>query len=259
LPGSEDIRTKEEILDLLDRGVAVETAAWKSATELAVPVLTATLTIIGSFLPLLLLSGAVGEFIRALPLAVAFALGSSYVVAMLLTPLLSRFFIRKGLHAPREDKAARKRRSPLDMMQRVYNATIVRAMQHKALTVVAGGAVFVCGLAILYFVPRQFFPLAARDQFVAGPQEEMVRVPQDDLRPEVLEIAGGERLHCATRADRHERRRLDDAMWRDEPTVAREPVAGDHLEPERCGHSGILRQLSHVFPQFRRVLQEPPL
>ena len=76
----------------------VKTAAWRSATELAIPVLTATLTIICSFLPFLMLSGTTGEFIRALPLTVAIALATSFLVAMLLTPLLCQFFIHKGLH-----------------------------------------------------------------------------------------------------------------------------------------------------------------
>jgi multidrug efflux pump subunit AcrB len=66
-----------------------EEAAWRSATELAIPVLTATLTIICSFLPFLMLSGATGEFIRALPLTVAIALSTSFLVAMVLTPLLA--------------------------------------------------------------------------------------------------------------------------------------------------------------------------
>jgi multidrug efflux pump subunit AcrB len=87
----------DNYVELLDRKVPVDEAAWRCATEMAVPVLTATLTIIGSFLPMLLLTGAVGEFIRALPIAVAVALGSSFVVAMLLTPLTARFFIRQGL------------------------------------------------------------------------------------------------------------------------------------------------------------------
>jgi multidrug efflux pump subunit AcrB len=83
----------DNYVELLDRRVPVREAAWRSATEMAAPVLTATLTIVASFLPLLMLSGAVGEFIRALPLAVAIALMSSFAVAMLLTPLLAGFFI----------------------------------------------------------------------------------------------------------------------------------------------------------------------
>jgi multidrug efflux pump subunit AcrB/outer membrane protein TolC len=156
----------DNYVDLLDRGVPAPEAAWRSATELFVPVLTATLTIIGSFLPLLLLSGAVGEFIRALPLAVAFALGCSFVVAMLLTPLLCRFFIRKGLHADRDSAAPKSRRSPLDFMQRIYNGTIVRAMRRKKLVLAGGAAAVLAGGAMLKLVPQQFFPLAERDQFV---------------------------------------------------------------------------------------------
>ena len=66
--------------------------------EVVVPVLTATVTIIFSFLPLLILTGSVGEFIMALPLTVAIALSVSFIVAVLLTPIFCRFFIKKGLH-----------------------------------------------------------------------------------------------------------------------------------------------------------------
>ena len=79
----------DNYIELLDQGVDREEAAWRSATELAIPVLTATLTIICSFLPFLMLSGATGEFIRALPLTVAIALATSFLVAMVLTPLLA--------------------------------------------------------------------------------------------------------------------------------------------------------------------------
>lgn len=67
----------DNYIDLLDHGVSREEAAWRSASELAIPVLTATLTIVCSFLLLLMLSGATGEFIRALPLTVAVALATS--------------------------------------------------------------------------------------------------------------------------------------------------------------------------------------
>ena len=77
---------------------------------MAVPVLAATLTIIASFLPLTLLTGACGEFIRALPIAVAVALSVSFVVAMMLTPLINGFFIKKGLHDP--VRRRKRRRNP---------------------------------------------------------------------------------------------------------------------------------------------------
>src|SRR6266581_591178 len=80
---------------------------------MAVPVLAATLTIIASFLPLITLSGSPGEFIRGLPLAVTIGLACSFAVAMLLTPLLCRFFIKKGLH---DDEAAGRRKKFLQRL-----------------------------------------------------------------------------------------------------------------------------------------------
>ena len=106
----------DNYIELLDQGVSRPEAAWRSASELAIPVLTATLTIICSFLPFLILSGATGEFIRALPLTVAIALSTSFLVGMLLTPMLSQFFIKQGLHS-HEAAAEKKRRSPLEVMQ----------------------------------------------------------------------------------------------------------------------------------------------
>ncbi len=155
----------DNYIELLDEGVDREEAAWRSATELAIPVLTATLTIICSFLPFLTLSGTTGEFIRALPLTVAIALATSFVVAMLLTPLLCRFFIRKGLHSA-EAVGGKKRHSPLELMQSVYNRIIVVAMNWKALALAAGVCAVIGGVLVLQHIPQRFFPFAERDQFV---------------------------------------------------------------------------------------------
>jgi multidrug efflux pump subunit AcrB len=100
-----------------------------ACTKCWCPVLTATLTIIASFLPLLILTGSVGEFISALPVTVAVALSVSFVVAILLTPLLCRFFIRQGLHSHQTDEAegpkdhhARPAAERLQLVDRVLHA-----------------------------------------------------------------------------------------------------------------------------------------
>ena len=155
----------DNYIELLDHGVDRGEAAWRSATELAVPVLTATLTIICSFLPFLILSGTTGEFIRALPLTVAIALATSFIVAMLLTPLLSQFFIRKGLHQQGE-AAGKKRRGPLEIMQLIYNRVIVAAMKAKPVAVACGVLAVAMGVFVLNRTPTRFFPFAERDQFV---------------------------------------------------------------------------------------------
>ena len=155
----------DNYVELLDRKVPRAEAAWRSATEVVVPVFTATITIICSFLPLLILTGSTGEFIQALPLTVATALSVSFVVAVLLTPILCRFFVRKGLH-DKPQKQGKKHLSLLDRLQNSYAATIKFLMRRKIFALLlAVGALVGCGL-LFPQVPRQFFPSAERDQFV---------------------------------------------------------------------------------------------
>src|SRR2546426_9853011 len=155
----------DNYVELLDHNVPRAEAAWRSASDMSGPVLAATLTIIASFLPLVTLSGSPGEFILGLPISVAAGLACSFAVAMLLTPLLCRFFIKKGLHS--DEAAGRKKKFDiLDFMQTAYNRAIDFLMGRKWIAVGAGIAAFVSGGVLFTTVPQQFFPSAERNQFV---------------------------------------------------------------------------------------------
>lgn len=157
----------DNYVDCLDRGIPRADAAWQCVREVLVPVLTATLTIIASFLPLLILTGSVGEFIGALPVTVAVALSVSFLVAILVTPLLCRFFIRQGLHANQAGESpAPKKESALDRLQTAYNGLIAFFRRRKPLAVILGLAAVAGGVLMLKIVPQQFFPSAERNQFV---------------------------------------------------------------------------------------------
>jgi outer membrane protein TolC len=134
-----------------------------------VPVLTATVTIIASFLPLLILTGSVGEFIMALPITVAIALAVSFIVAVMLTPILCRTFIKKGLHdhdAAETQAHGKGKKSLLDRLQEKYGILINIFMNRKWLAFLLGGCAFGFGVLLFAFVPQQFFPSAERNQFV---------------------------------------------------------------------------------------------
>ncbi len=136
----------DNYIELLDHGVPIDEAAERSASEMAVPVFTATLAIIAAFLPLCFLTGTVGEFILALPVTVALSLSISYLVAMFLTPMMSKFFIRTGLTTHGQpDPGKAPKMSLLDYMQRGYNRIIGKAMQHKKGVLIATVLAFVGG------------------------------------------------------------------------------------------------------------------
>lgn len=155
----------DNYVELLDHKVPKDEAARRCATDVVVPVFTATMTIIAAFLPLLIISGSAGEFIMALPITVALALAVSFVVAVLLTPILCRFFITKGLH-DRETASSKKKYSLLDQLQATYKKAIRYFMARKSLAVSLGICAFAAGLLLFKLVPQQFFPTAERNQFV---------------------------------------------------------------------------------------------
>lgn len=70
-------------------------AMTQGAQELAIPVLTSTLTTVGVFFPMYLLPGNLGEYVRSLPLMVASTLMISYVVAMCVTPIMCTWLLRR--------------------------------------------------------------------------------------------------------------------------------------------------------------------
>lgn len=157
----------DNYVELLDEGIDRWTAAWRSATDLVIPVLAATVTIIASFMPMVILTGSVGEFIHALPITVAIALAASFIVAMILTPLLCYTFIKKGLHDHSgEETDKRKRITLLDRMQNGYNAALEWCVRHSALTIGVSLVTVVLSLFVYQGIKQKFFPAAERNQFV---------------------------------------------------------------------------------------------
>jgi outer membrane protein TolC len=108
-----------------------------------------------------------GEFIRALPITVALSLSISYLVAMFLTPMMSKAFIRTGLKSSEHgDSETPAKPSILDRMQRDYNRIIGKAMQHKKAVLVSTVIAFAGGVGLMMLVPQHLFPTAEREQFV---------------------------------------------------------------------------------------------
>jgi multidrug efflux pump subunit AcrB/outer membrane protein TolC len=155
----------DNYVELLDQGIDRKTAAWRSATDLVIPVLTATITIIAAFLPMVILTGSVGEFIYALPITVTISLISSFIVAMVLTPMLCYAFIKKGLH-DHTNPDKKKKFSVLDLLQTGYDKIIQWCIKYPKLVVLS--CIITMGAAVLLFsfINQKFFPAAERNQFI---------------------------------------------------------------------------------------------
>ena len=148
----------------LAAGVPRDVAAWLGPQKLSRAILYATITNCAAFMPLLVVSGGVGEFIWSLPVVVTASLVASRLVSMTFIPLLGFYILRgqKGLEAGVGDGSGGSR------FARIYNGFSEVCMEHKwaSLTVclVALGA----GLSLLPLIGTNLFPKDLHSAFTVN-------------------------------------------------------------------------------------------
>lgn len=153
----------DNYVEKLDHGISPHDAASQSVTDLFGSVFSATLIIIFSFAPMVLfMSGTAGDFVKSLPLTVAYALLISLLVSSLLVPLLSYTFIKQGIKG---EKNGGKKSSFLNRLQSFYDKLLDGSFKKKKLVVSIGVVSFLLGLLLLMITPQQSFPPFERNQF----------------------------------------------------------------------------------------------
>lgn len=149
-------------VEKLDQGMPLGEAAWRSSSELFIPVFTASLAIVSVFAPLsFYMKGVGGDFIRTLPITIIIALWVSMLVAQFLVPYLNFTFIKKGLKKEEE----KKKTTVLDLMQSIYEKSLKKALHRPLLTVTIGILSLLLGVLITTKIPQQLFPKVIRNQF----------------------------------------------------------------------------------------------
>lgn len=154
----------DNYIEKLDEGVDPWTSAWQSATQLLVPIFSATAAIIFAFVPLaFFLNGVAKEFIQSLPVAVAVSLFTSFLVAILLTPYMCYVFIKKGLKHKASEKPLK--RNALDVLQDKFNTGLEFSFRWPKATLIAGLVSIVLALFVATGLQQELFPTAERNQF----------------------------------------------------------------------------------------------
>ncbi|KZN64403.1 efflux RND transporter permease subunit [Pseudoalteromonas luteoviolacea] len=86
----------EKILQLIEQGKSKLIACKCAVKELYKPLATATVTTIAAFLPMLLATGSVADFIASIPILVILCISFSYLVALTLVPVLAKFTFKSA-------------------------------------------------------------------------------------------------------------------------------------------------------------------
>ena len=153
------IVVSDNAVRLIRQGTPKLEAVIKGTQDLAVPILTSTLTTIAAFLPMLTIVGNVGEYVASLPVVVATTLAVSYFVAMLVTPIMCVWLLKA-------DDGDKEQESPrvTHWLER-YDAGIRWCLARPGKVCAIAGAAFLASLLLLPVIGSQFFPAGSRDQF----------------------------------------------------------------------------------------------
>ncbi|MFC2118632.1 efflux RND transporter permease subunit [Bacteroidota bacterium] len=142
-------------------------AAVKAASEIGWPIVSATLTTILAFIPIILMPEKTGKFIRSLPLTIVATLSFSLLIALTLTPLLtSRFF--KGRKASLEEPEKLKgiKKYLKGFIEGPYRKILNYVLNHKAFTISIAVFMLLFSLFMFQYVGVSFFPKAEKPQFM---------------------------------------------------------------------------------------------
>ncbi len=90
------IVVSDSIQNYIDEGLDRLEACVRGTKEIAMSMFTSTLTTVFAFLPLLLLKSSVGMFMFGIPSVVIISLLSSYICALISTPLMAYFLFEKS-------------------------------------------------------------------------------------------------------------------------------------------------------------------
>jgi HAE1 family hydrophobic/amphiphilic exporter-1 len=135
----------ENISRHVTEGEGPVAAAYTGGREIVTAVTSSTLTTVAVFLPIVFLTGIAGSFFRPFALTVVTALLASLLVAVTVVPLLASRFLKPQLRPVGA-------KQPRSWLQAGYIPVIRWATSHRAITLVAAGAIFLGSLGLTPFL-----------------------------------------------------------------------------------------------------------
>jgi multidrug efflux pump subunit AcrB len=180
-----DEKIAEQDEDRLDKLSLRTRAAATGAREVSLPILTATLTTVAAFMPMLIMTGVIGEFMAYIPKTVSMALAASFLVAMIVNPVVSAKVIRVGASTTR---TGRTRGDALLARLKKYYEPVIRWSLQRRKTVLLLLVPYVLGSVMLLatgVVQVEMFPEEDIGQLyinVEGPQGTRLETTDDIVK-----------------------------------------------------------------------------
>ncbi len=147
-------------------GYDAREASGKGTSQIAWPVVTATLTTVLAFIPIIMMPEKAGDFIRSLPLTILYTLAASLLIALTLTPLITSFTFRNTEKIKRQEGSRRIKRFLQRMIDGPYRKTLDYALRHRGQVIILSIVVFTASLGLFPLIGLSFFPPAEMPDFL---------------------------------------------------------------------------------------------
>lgn len=166
---AEDFKTR------LSMGSDRDQALEQTGRELALPLLSSTLTTILVFLPLLLADHVSGEYTRSISIVIAITLLTSWFLSLTLTPALCHRFLQEpggDTHKPSNELDSEPEQPAafnlsdkmFRWMSSRYARLLASLLRHRVIFLSIMALALVAGVAMMQLVPKKFFPDSDRNQ-----------------------------------------------------------------------------------------------
>lgn len=141
----------ENIYRHLSMGKNPKEAAYEGAKEMGPAIIASTLTTVAVFIPVVFISGIIGDLFKEFALTIAFSLFASLFVALTIVPMLASQLLRK----PRENKEEIRRESSF---MKSLDQSISWALRNRALVLILTLLLFVGSIYGISRVGSVFLP-----------------------------------------------------------------------------------------------------
>lgn len=142
-------------------------AAINGTKEVIISIITATLATISAFVPLLVLPGDMGKFIKPIPLVITVALLASMVMSLTIVPIFREWHEERHKHKKeRAEKPAGLLGKQIKALNDFYAGKIMKKVIKRPLLVGSVGLIIgTAAYGLAAFVPVELFPKAEDPQF----------------------------------------------------------------------------------------------
>lgn len=161
------IVVNDNILRRYRKGDSAMLGAVRGTKEVWGSIVTSTLAVVFAFLPLTLLSGANGNFIRALPTVLALSVLASMVISLTLVPIAQYWLNRKQVRVSKREPGWLG--GPLNRLSNFYADKLLPLVAKRPWTFGLVGFVLTTALyGLILLTPFEFFPAANRPEVVTS-------------------------------------------------------------------------------------------